>query len=115
MCNNDDKSIREKWVETISKIRKNPTKFVDKFDDPDASDSEEEGVGKSEDELVTDSESESEGPMIPDFKFPKPIPMCPFKVPKLNFKGKSYHEMIFWDEQLYEPPLTKKLLDDRLI
>jgi hypothetical protein len=85
LCNNDDKSIWKKWVETISKIRKNPTKFVDKFDDPDASDSEEEGVGKSEDELVTDSESESEGPMIPDLKFLKPIPMRPFKVPTMKW------------------------------
>ena len=106
--------IREKGVETILKIRENPTKFVDKFEDPDASDSEEEGVEPSEEELMTDSESESEGPTIPDFTFPKPIPMRPFKVPKLNFKGKSYHEMIFWDAQLYEPPLTKKLSDKEI-
>ena len=78
-CNDDDKSIREKGVETILKIRENPTKFVDKFEDPDASDSEEEGVEPSEEELMTDSESESEGPTIPDFTFPKPIPMRPFQ------------------------------------
>ena len=65
-CNDDDKSFREKGVETILKIRENPTKFVDKFEGPDASDSEEEGVATSEDELMTDSESESEGPMIPN-------------------------------------------------
>ena len=87
---------------------------MDKFDDPDASDSEEEGVETSEDELMTDSESETEGPMIPNFSFPKPVPMRPFKVPKLNFKCKPYHEMIFWNEQLYEPPLTKKLSDEEI-
>ena len=79
MCNDEDKNVREKGVEMIQKIRKNPTKFVDKFDDLDASDSEEEGVATSEDELMTDSESESEGPTIPDFTFPKPIPMRPFQ------------------------------------
>ena len=114
MCNDDDKSIREKGVGIILQIRKNPSKFVEKFDDPDASDSEEEGVETSEDELMTDSESETEGPMIPNFSFPKPVPMRPFKVPKLNFKCKSYHEMIFWNEQLYEPPLTKKLSDEEI-
>ena len=55
MCNDDDKSIREKGVRIILQIRKNPTKFVDKFDDPDAIDSEEEGVETLEDELKTDS------------------------------------------------------------
>jgi hypothetical protein len=119
MCADEDKKIRKKAVKIILDIRQNPTPFTDKFkylsDSDDEDGDKEGGVSDSEDELMTDSECESDGGEgTSKFAFPEPVPMRPFKVPRLNFTAKTYHEMIFWDSELYEPPLTKNLTDEEL-
>ena len=63
------------------------------------------------DEVVTSSDEADESD---DAVTSTAHPIRLFRPPKINFDIASYIEMIFWDEQLYEPPLTRKLSEDQL-
>jgi hypothetical protein len=116
MLCDSNKSLRDRAVKTILQIRENPTKFKDDFKYEETSGMSDESDCPSESESETEFLSEEEDPddAKDDFPYPTPKPIRPFKVPKLNFQAKSYPDMIFWDEQLFEPPLTKKLSDAEL-
>ena len=113
MLADEDQSLREKAVEKIWSIQKGAAERLREVEERGKQDQEEEEKEEEEEEEEAEEEVLSLHPEEQEAIDKANIRK--FVVPKINFKAKSYPDLIDWETAKFsEPPLTASFSDQDL-
>ena len=111
MLTDTDEAIRHRAVDLIQKIRAKSISISDDSKDEEYYEHDDSYEHNLEDEFEISFDTEFENYVPEDIQRES---VRAFKVPKLNFNATSYVDMINWDNEIFEPPLTLYIDDAEL-